>query len=169
MASRPSPLLPAAPRLTPQELVVDTYVVEAPAAATNGSRGEHTSSGSGSGGSSGITDMVSFYTLPSSVLGHPEHKEIRAAYMFYTGAAVCASGCGTAQLRYWAAGGGAGGCAQSRHALLRTPPLPVEPRGRGGALRAQGRWPPAGVPHACPLPATPHARMQCLAARRWHS
>jgi hypothetical protein len=29
--------------------------------------------------------MVSFYTLPSSVLGHPEHKELRAAYAYYTG------------------------------------------------------------------------------------
>jgi hypothetical protein len=33
-----------------------------------------------------ITDMVSFYTLPSTVLGHPEHNELRAAYSFYTGA-----------------------------------------------------------------------------------
>jgi cystathionine beta-lyase/cystathionine gamma-synthase len=29
--------------------------------------------------------MVSFYTLPSSILGHPEHKELRAAYAYYTG------------------------------------------------------------------------------------
>lgn len=29
--------------------------------------------------------MVSFYTLPSSVLGHEEHKELRAAYMYYSG------------------------------------------------------------------------------------
>lgn len=32
-----------------------------------------------------ITDMVSFYTLPSTILGHPEHSELRAAYMYYTG------------------------------------------------------------------------------------
>jgi hypothetical protein len=32
-----------------------------------------------------ITDMVSFYTLPSTVLGHPEHTELRAAYSYYTG------------------------------------------------------------------------------------
>lgn len=31
-----------------------------------------------------LTDMVSFYTLPSLVLGHPEHNELRAAYQFYT-------------------------------------------------------------------------------------
>ena len=32
-----------------------------------------------------VTDLVSFYTLPSTVLNHPEHNELRAAYMFYTG------------------------------------------------------------------------------------
>eukprot|EP00955_Chlamydomonas_euryale_P068419 360117-Chlamydomonas_euryale.AAC.17 len=32
-----------------------------------------------------ITDMLSFYTLPSTILGHPEHNELRAAYMYYTG------------------------------------------------------------------------------------
>jgi hypothetical protein len=49
-------------------MVVDAYVVE-------GSDGQ-------------ITDMVSFYTLPSSILGHPEHTELRAAYMYYTGEGV---------------------------------------------------------------------------------
>lgn len=56
----------AAHWLVPRSLVVNAYVVDAP------------------GG--GVSDVVSFYTLPSSVLGHAEHKEIRAAYMFYTGA-----------------------------------------------------------------------------------
>jgi hypothetical protein len=37
----------------------------------------------GQGGA--LTGLVSFYTLPSSVLGHREHSEIRAAYMYYTG------------------------------------------------------------------------------------
>ena len=27
-----------------------------------------------------LTDLLSFYTLPSAILGHPEHKELRAAY-----------------------------------------------------------------------------------------
>eukprot|EP01024_Parvocaulis_polyphysoides_P012371 TRINITY_DN1445_c0_g2_i10.p5 TRINITY_DN1445_c0_g2~~TRINITY_DN1445_c0_g2_i10.p5 ORF type:complete len:182 (-),score=38.90 TRINITY_DN1445_c0_g2_i10:1260-1805(-) len=31
-----------------------------------------------------ITDFFSFYSLPSSVLGHAQHSELRAAYMFYT-------------------------------------------------------------------------------------
>lgn len=56
-------------RLRPQPFVIDSYVVEV----QDGSSG------------SNITDLVSFYTLPSSVLGHVEHKELRAAYMFYTG------------------------------------------------------------------------------------
>ncbi|KAJ1979846.1 glycylpeptide N-tetradecanoyltransferase [Dimargaris xerosporica] len=30
-----------------------------------------------------ITDMVSFYCLPSSVINHDTHKSIRAAYLFY--------------------------------------------------------------------------------------
>lgn len=33
-----------------------------------------------------ITDLVSFYTLPSTIINHPEHNELRAAYMYYTGA-----------------------------------------------------------------------------------
>lgn len=32
-----------------------------------------------------VTDLVSFYTLPSTILGHPDHNELRAAYMYYTG------------------------------------------------------------------------------------
>ncbi len=35
-----------------------------------------------------ITDMVSFYSLPSSILGHPQHTELRAAYLYYTVATV---------------------------------------------------------------------------------
>ncbi|KAI8822223.1 acyl-CoA N-acyltransferase [Fimicolochytrium jonesii] len=30
-----------------------------------------------------ITDFFSFYSLPSSVIGHPVHKHINAAYLFY--------------------------------------------------------------------------------------
>ncbi len=30
-----------------------------------------------------ITDMVSFYTLPSTVMHHPHHKSLKAAYSFY--------------------------------------------------------------------------------------
>jgi glycylpeptide N-tetradecanoyltransferase len=30
-----------------------------------------------------ITDMVSFYCLPSSVLKNEKHKELRAAYIYY--------------------------------------------------------------------------------------
>ncbi|MEW5315763.1 MAG: hypothetical protein WDW38_007169 [Sanguina aurantia] len=44
----------AAHWFTPQENVVDAYVVEDPVTGA-------------------ITDMLSFYTLPSTILGHPEH------------------------------------------------------------------------------------------------
>jgi glycylpeptide N-tetradecanoyltransferase len=30
-----------------------------------------------------ITDMVSYYTLPSTVMHHPVHKSLKAAYSFY--------------------------------------------------------------------------------------
>lgn len=30
-----------------------------------------------------VTDMVSFYTLPSTVVDHPKHKTLKAAYSFY--------------------------------------------------------------------------------------
>ncbi|KAJ8686579.1 hypothetical protein QAD02_022373 [Eretmocerus hayati] len=49
---------------TPQEGIVDSFVVEDPATKK-------------------ITDMVSYYTLPSSVMHHQTHKSLRAAYSFY--------------------------------------------------------------------------------------
>ena len=30
-----------------------------------------------------LTDLVSYYTLPSTVLNHPVHKSLKAAYSFY--------------------------------------------------------------------------------------
>jgi len=30
-----------------------------------------------------ITDFISFYSLPSSIIGNPKYKEIKAAYLFY--------------------------------------------------------------------------------------
>jgi len=35
-----------------------------------------------------ITDFVSFYSLPSTVMHHPVHKMLRAAYSFYNVATV---------------------------------------------------------------------------------
>ena len=128
----------AAHWLTPRELVVDTWVVDAApaggsvgggggggsAAAANGGASSSSGNGGGSGGADGsgadgsggsggsgaggsgggggsVTDVVSFYTLPSSVLGHPEHKEIRAAYMFYTGDGGWFWGGGRGEMRWW--------------------------------------------------------------------
>ncbi|KAI1004683.1 Glycylpeptide [Podosphaera aphanis] len=55
-------LLPmAAP---PSDQVVWSYVVEDPA-------------------TKAVTDFFSFYCLDSSVINHPKHKNVRAAYMFY--------------------------------------------------------------------------------------
>lgn len=30
-----------------------------------------------------VTDMISFYTLPSTVMHHPVHKQLKVAYSFY--------------------------------------------------------------------------------------
>lgn len=46
----------------PQPGIVDTYVVQ---------------------DNNEITDMVSFYTLPSTVMHHPVHRSIKAAYSYY--------------------------------------------------------------------------------------
>ncbi|KAJ3341085.1 glycylpeptide N-tetradecanoyltransferase [Gonapodya sp. JEL0774] len=48
----------------PRDGVVGSFVVEDPAA-------------------SEVTDFLSFYSLPSSVIGNERHKSIQAAYMFY--------------------------------------------------------------------------------------
>ncbi len=31
-----------------------------------------------------LTDMLSFYTLPSTVIGNPTYKTLKAAFMYYT-------------------------------------------------------------------------------------
>eukprot|EP00172_Hildenbrandia_rubra_P003300 Plantae.Rhodophyta-Hildenbrandia_rubra.ctg5102.p1 GENE.Plantae.Rhodophyta-Hildenbrandia_rubra.ctg5102~~Plantae.Rhodophyta-Hildenbrandia_rubra.ctg5102.p1 ORF type:complete len:454 (-),score=52.26 Plantae.Rhodophyta-Hildenbrandia_rubra.ctg5102:764-2125(-) len=50
--------------LHPRDKVIYTYVVEDP------NSGE-------------ITDMFSFYSLPSNIIRHPKHNSLSAAYMFY--------------------------------------------------------------------------------------
>jgi glycylpeptide N-tetradecanoyltransferase len=54
--------------LTPRAGVVDSYVVAEQKA--NGSQGP-------------ITDLCSFYHLPSTVIGHATHNQMKAAYSFY--------------------------------------------------------------------------------------
>uniref|UniRef100_A0A8C8FAC7 Glycylpeptide N-tetradecanoyltransferase n=1 Tax=Oncorhynchus tshawytscha TaxID=74940 RepID=A0A8C8FAC7_ONCTS len=48
----------------PQDDIIDTFVVE------------------GAGGV--LTDFTSFYTLPSTVMHHPQHRSLKAAYSFYS-------------------------------------------------------------------------------------
>uniref|UniRef100_I3IWU4 Glycylpeptide N-tetradecanoyltransferase n=1 Tax=Oreochromis niloticus TaxID=8128 RepID=I3IWU4_ORENI len=48
--------------LLPQENIIDTYVVE------NDGK---------------VTDFLSFYTLPSTIMNHPVHRSLKAAYSFY--------------------------------------------------------------------------------------
>ena len=50
--------------LLPQEWVIESYVVD--------------------DGNNKITDFISFYSLPSSVLKHAEHKILNVAYSYYT-------------------------------------------------------------------------------------
>lgn len=47
----------------PREWVIESYVVE--------------------NGDKKITDFISFYSLPSSILKHPEHKILNVAYSYY--------------------------------------------------------------------------------------
>jgi len=54
----------------PQANIVDSYVVESPEEPGK------------------LTDFVSFYTLPSTVMNHPTHNNIKAAYSFYNVATV---------------------------------------------------------------------------------
>uniref|UniRef100_A0AAY4CM71 Glycylpeptide N-tetradecanoyltransferase n=1 Tax=Denticeps clupeoides TaxID=299321 RepID=A0AAY4CM71_9TELE len=49
--------------LLPQENIIDTYLVESP-------EGK-------------VTDFLSFYTLPSTIMNHPVHRSLKAAYSFY--------------------------------------------------------------------------------------
>jgi len=75
----------------PRDNVIDTYVVEKPASTitylesnpSNKVPNEEVSSCSKQENSMVITDMVSFYTLPSTVVSHPTHKKLQAAYSFY--------------------------------------------------------------------------------------
>jgi hypothetical protein len=60
----------------------------AAAAASGSGGGEKSGKSSGSKGASSssplfISDLLSFYTISSSVLNHPQHDELRAAYGFY--------------------------------------------------------------------------------------
>ena len=55
--------------LLPRDGVINTFVVEDPITKE-------------------LTDMISFYTLPSTVVNHPVHKQLKAAYSFYNVAAL---------------------------------------------------------------------------------
>uniref|UniRef100_H3DLY1 Glycylpeptide N-tetradecanoyltransferase n=1 Tax=Tetraodon nigroviridis TaxID=99883 RepID=H3DLY1_TETNG len=59
----------------PQDNIIDTYVVEVAGLHPNPPRLE------GAGGL--LTDFASFYTLPSTVMHHPLHRSLKAAYSFY--------------------------------------------------------------------------------------
>ncbi|KAI8492077.1 glycylpeptide N-tetradecanoyltransferase [Branchiostoma belcheri] len=50
----------------PREGIIDSFVVE-----------EET------GGEKTITDFISFYTLPSTIMHHPQYSQLKAAYSFY--------------------------------------------------------------------------------------
>lgn len=72
----------------PRDEIIDTYIVEKPASTVaqcndNVTNGEELSSPSKKDNSMVITDMVSFYTLPSTVMSHPTHNKLKAAYSFY--------------------------------------------------------------------------------------
>mmetsp|Transcript_65225 Transcript_65225/g.96446 ORF Transcript_65225/g.96446 Transcript_65225/m.96446 type:complete len:486 (+) Transcript_65225:137-1594(+) len=55
--------------ILPRKGVINSYVVEAPA--------------DEDGGAKKITDLCSFYHLPSTIIGNAKHSTLRAAYSFY--------------------------------------------------------------------------------------
>nr|AAO20905.1 N-myristoyltransferase 2 [Takifugu rubripes] len=61
----------------PQDNIIDTYVVEVAGISLKDSDPECL----GAGGA--LTDFASFYTLPSTVMHHPLHRSLKAAYSFY--------------------------------------------------------------------------------------
>ena len=76
----------------PRDEIIDTYVVERPASTVTQSESKSSNKdtdGAALGSPSKkdnamvITDMVSFYTLPSTVMSHPTHNLLKAAYSFY--------------------------------------------------------------------------------------
>ena len=72
----------------PRDDIIDTYIVEKPSSTVaqgndKVTNGEESSSPSKKDNSMVITDMVSFYTLPSTVMSHPTHNKLKAAYSFY--------------------------------------------------------------------------------------
>ena len=76
----------------PRDEIIDTYIVEKPVSALTQSEtksnnkdinGAVLGSPSKKDNSMVITDMVSFYTLPSTVMSHPTHNLLKAAYSFY--------------------------------------------------------------------------------------
>lgn len=74
----------------PQDNIIDTYVVEV----RGGSHCARVDSSdlilntafvflSPQGAGGVLTDFTSFYTLPSTVMHHPLHRSLKAAYSFY--------------------------------------------------------------------------------------
>ena len=77
----------------PRENIIDTYIVEKPASTLTQSPDSKSNKTNGDNvvldsptkkdNSMVITDMVSFYTLPSTVMSHPTYNKLKAAYSFY--------------------------------------------------------------------------------------
>ncbi len=59
----------------PRPNIVDCYVVEKPSGAAGTPNGVVNDIL--------ITDMISFYTLPSTIMSHPTYNSLKAAYSFY--------------------------------------------------------------------------------------
>lgn len=65
----------------PRPNIVDSFVVETPRRRDAGMTENGDGNSTATGGT--ITDFVSYYTLPSTVMHHATHKTLKAAYSFY--------------------------------------------------------------------------------------
>lgn len=63
----------------PRDGVVYTFVVEAP----TGAAADDDGVGGADEGDTPVSDLVSFYSLPSSIIADPKHSTLHAAYAFY--------------------------------------------------------------------------------------
>jgi len=81
--------------LLSRENVIDTFVIDIDQQTNNNSNSSKTSSSSSKSSTASastitttsnprkLAGLVSFYHLPSTVIGHTKHKDLRAAYLYY--------------------------------------------------------------------------------------
>jgi len=147
--------------LLPRAGVIDSFVVDAATALAEervraaglglpepaGPAAVHPASGCS------VTDFVSFYHLPSSIIGHEKHKELRAVYSYYNvpGAAVAAAGAGASAAADAAKPASAEAGAGAGAADAEGAPAGAGGKKKGGKKEKAGGAAAAAVGHTLPV------------------